>query len=395
MQKGDNSILLLIEDDPKFAKILVDQCHNQNFKCLATDSGEEGLTLAETYLPAGIILDIHLPGMDGWSVLNTIKDNSKTRHIPVHIISVEESTPDAGKRGAIGFLTKPITQEQLEGAIKEIQSFTTKAVKDLLVIEDDKDTQKSIKLVMGNSDVKITEALNGKEGLEMLISGDFDCVILDLGLPDMTGFELMEKLTLEKDRRIPPIIVYTGKDLTRKEHQQLLKFADSIIIKGVNSEERLLDDTSLFLHRVVEKLPKSKQKIIHDLYNWETLFKDKKVMVVDDDMRNAYAVSNLLQEKGIKVLTAEDGQVALDLLKKDPDVDLVLMDIMMPGMDGHETTRRIRKQKKFDKLPIIALTAKAMKDDRDKCIAAGANDYLAKPVEEQRLFSMMRIWLYK
>jgi len=395
LQQGDYTILLLIEDEPKFAKMLVDQCHNQNFKCLATDSGEEGLILAETYLPDGIMLDLHLPGMDGWSVLNTIKDNPKTRHIPVHIISVEEGTRDAGKRGAIGFLTKPVTQEQLEEALKKVQSFTTKAVKDLLVIEDDENTLKAIRLVMGNGDVKITEALNGKEGIQMLISGDFDCVILDLGLPDMTGFELLEKLMLEKGLRIPPIIVYTGKDLTHKEHQLLLKFTDSIIIKGVNSEERLLDDTSLFLHRVVEKLPRPKQKIIHDLYDLETVFKDKKVMVVDDDMRNAYAVSQLLQEKGIKVLTAEDGQIALDLLKKEPDVDLVLMDIMMPGMDGYETTRRIRKQKKFKKLPIIALTAKAMKDDRDKCIAAGASDYLAKPVEERRLFSMMRIWLYK
>ncbi len=258
LQKGDFTILLLIEDDPRFAKILMDQCHNQNFKCLATASGEEGLTLAVRYLLDGIILDLNLPGMDGWSVLNTIKDNPKTRHIPVHIISVEESTPDAGKRGAIGFLTKPITQKQLEEALNKIQSFTTKTVKDLLVIEDDKNSLKAIRLVVGNGDVKITEALNGKEGIKMLLSGNFDCVILDLGLPDMTGFELLEKLMLEKDLRIPPIIVYTGKDLTREEHKLLLKFTDSIIIKGVNFEERLLDDTSLFLHRVVEKLPRPK-----------------------------------------------------------------------------------------------------------------------------------------
>ncbi|MCD6396698.1 MAG: response regulator [Spirochaetaceae bacterium] len=310
-------------------------------------------------------------------------------------MSIEESTTDAGKRGALGFLTKPITQEQLEGALKRIQSYTSKAVKDLLVIEDDKDAQEAINLVIGNDDVKITKAYKGQTGIKMIKSGNFDCVILDLGLPDMTGFELLEKLILEKDLQIPPIIVYTGKDLSREEHHQLLKFTDSIIIKGVESEERLLDETALFLHRIVEKLPLSKQKIINDLYTGDTMFKGKKIMVVDDDMRNAYAISQLLNDKGIKVSTAENGQAALDYLKKEPDWDLVLMDIMMPGMDGYETTRRIRIQKKFDKLPIIALTAKAMKDDRDKCIAAGANDYLAKPVEEQRLFSMMRIWLYR
>ncbi|MDM8549816.1 response regulator [Desulfobacterales bacterium HSG2] len=388
-------ILLLIEDDPKFAKILMDQCHNQDLKCLATSTGEEGLALADEYLPDGIILDIHLPGVNGWYVLNALKNNHRTRHIPVHIMSVDETDHDAARRGVIGFLTKPITQEQLEEALNKIITYSTKAVKDILVIEDDEATQKAIRERIGNSDVRITQALDSHQGIQALISGDFDCVILDLGLPDMSGFELLEQLMLKKDLRLPPIIIYTGKDLTREEHQQLIEYADSVIIKSVNSEERLLDETALFCHRVVERLPGEKQRIIHDLYDLETVFRDKKVMVVDDDMRNLFAVSQILQEKGISVLKADGGQRALDLLKQVPDVDLVLMDIMMPGMDGYETIRRIREQKHLGKLPIIALTAKAMKDDRYKCIAAGASDYLAKPVEEQHLFSMMRIWLYK
>jgi CheY-like chemotaxis protein len=388
-------LLLLIEDDSRFAQILVDQCHNQDLWCLACATGEEGLQLATQHLPDGIILDLQLPGVDGWYVLNALKDNAQTRHIPVHIMSVEESRQDACRRGAIGFMTKPINQEQLGEALDRIRAVSSKAVKDLLVIEDDRNSQKAIKEIMGSGDVKITGALSGKRGIKALKSGDFDCVILDLSLPDMTGYELLEELVKEKDLRIPPVIVYTGKDLSREESKKLLDFADSIIIKGVDSAERLLDDTSLFLHRVIQELPRKKQKIIYDLYDFETVFQAKKVMVVDDDMRNVFAITSLLQEKGIEVTTAEDGQIALDLLEKEPEVDLVLMDIMMPVMDGYETIRHIREQEKFKNLPIVALTAKAMKEDRDRCLDAGANDYLAKPVEEQRLFSMMRIWLYQ
>jgi len=391
---GDKTILV-IEDDPQFAKILVDQCHKQDLKCLATAYGEEGLSLANQYRPAGIILDLHLPGVDGWSVLSALKDNPKTRHIPVYIMSVDDEKQKAETWGAIGFVTKPVNQEQLDAAFQKIQKYSDKKVKDLLVIEDDDASRTAIKKLIGNGDVKITEVANGHDAFQSLISGIFDCIILDLTLPDISGFELLEKLALEKNFQIPPVIIYTGKDLTREEQQQLLKYSDSIIIKGVGSQERLLDETTLFLHRVVEKLPQDKQKIIHNLYDLENVFKNKKVLVVDDDMRNVFAVTQLLEEKGVNVLTAEDGNVALDLLKQKPDVDLVLMDIMMPGMDGYETIRAIRKQQKFKKLPIIALTAKAMKNDSDKCIAAGANDYLAKPLEEQRLFSMMRIWLYK
>ena len=395
LDESHKTVLMIIEDDPSFAKILRDQCASKGIKSIVTFSGEEGLELINRHQPSGIILDINLPGVDGWFVLNALKENPRTRHIPVHIMSIDEGSMKAIKQGAVGFLTKPVDQQGLDAAFSKLRAFSDKKVKDLLIVEDDAATRRGLIELMGNSDIKITEAATGKEALRVLKSGPFDCLILDLKLQDMSGFDLLDQLEQNKEVRIPPIIVYTGIDLTRKEQEQLSKYADSIIIKGVHSEERLLDETALFLHRMVEKLPQEKQKMIHDLYDVEQVFRNKKVMIVDDDIRNIFAVSQLLQEKGINVIKAEDGQRSLDLLNKEPDVDLVLMDIMMPGMDGHETTRRIREQDRFKNLPIIALTAKAMKDDREKCIAAGASDYIAKPVEEDRLFSMMRIWMYK
>jgi CheY-like chemotaxis protein/signal transduction histidine kinase/HAMP domain-containing protein len=391
----DQKILLVIEDDPQFAEILVKQSRDHGFMCIATANGEEGLSLAEQYLPDGIVLDLHLPGVDGRYVLNALKDNLNIRHIPVHIMSVDDEKQDTESRGAIGFLSKPVDQEQLDEAFQKFLKYSNKAVKNLLIIEDDDATRLAIKQVIGNGDVKITESTTGNEGLQMLISGSFDCVILDLSLSDISGFEVLEKLELQENFQVPPIIIYTGKDLSKKDHQRLLKYTDSIVIKGVDSEDRLLDETSLFLHRIVGKMTQKKRKIIHDLYDMENVFKGKKVMVVDDDMRNIFAVSQLLEEKGCIVIAAEDGKSALEILKKEPKIDLVLMDIMMPVMDGYEATRKIRKQAKFKKLPIIALTAKAMKDDREKCIIAGVSDYLTKPLNEQRLFSMLRIWLYK
>jgi len=391
----DQKILLLIEDDPNFAEILVKQSREHGFMCIATATGEEGLSMAEQYLPDGIVLDLDLPGVNGRYVLSALKDNQNIRHIPVHIISADDEKQDAKSRGVIGFLTKPVDQQQLDGAFQKFLKYSNKAVKELLIIEDDDATRLAIKQVIGNGDVKITEATTGNEGFQTLISGNFDCVILDLSLSDITGFEVLEKLELQENFQVPPIIIYTGKDLSKKDHQRLLKYTDNIVIKGVDSEDRLLDETSLFLHQIVGEITQKRQKIIHDLYDMENVFKGKKVLVVDDDMRNIFAVSQLLEEKGCIVIAAEDGKIALEFLKKEPKIDLVLMDIMMPVMDGYEATRKIRKQAKFKKLPIIALTAKAMKDDREKCIKAGASDYLPKPLNEQRLFSMLRIWLYK
>jgi CheY-like chemotaxis protein len=309
-------------------------------------------------------------------------------------MSVDDPTLEAFKKGAMGYLIKPAKKEELDGAFIKIQEVIDRPIKDLLVIEDNKDAGEAIIKLIGNGDVHSTPVRTGKGAIKELKSKKYDCIILDLGLPDMTGFELLEKLE-EDGMEIPPVIVYTGKDLSQAEEMQLRKYAESIIIKGVKSEERLLDETSLFLHRMVEKFPEQKKKMILDLHDSETVFKDKKVLVVDDDMRNVFALSKVLSDKGLNILKAEDGIKALEILEKESDTDLVIMDIMMPEMDGYETIRRIRKQKKFANLPIIALTAKAMKKDYEECIVAGANDYMSKPVDASRLISMLRIWLYR
>ncbi|MBF0497082.1 MAG: response regulator [Deltaproteobacteria bacterium] len=391
----DDRCILIIEDDPNFARILRDQCHEKGFKALVSATGEGGLRLAEKHIPEAVVLDLNLPGISGLEVLDFLKANPKIRHIPVHIISAAETSLDAFKRGAIGFLTKPVQQEQLEEAFGKIEEVLDKKIKDLLLVEDDEALRRAIVDLVGEEDVKITEAATGQEALTALRHAGFDCMVLDLGLPDMTGFELLNQLEKERHISLPPVIVYTGKELSREDEAELRRFADSIIIKGVKSEERLLDETALFLHRMVKTMPEKKQKMIINLHDRENIFSDKKILVVDDDMRNVFALARVLKDKGMNVIKAEDGKKALSLLNEHPDVDLVLMDIMMPVLDGYETTKKIREQARFTRLPIIALTAKAMKDDREKCIAAGASDYLSKPVDVDRLLSMMRVWLYK
>ncbi|MEN8189047.1 MAG: response regulator [Thermodesulfobacteriota bacterium] len=387
--------ILIIEDDEHFAALLRDQCHERGFKALVSGSGEAGLEIAEHYQPAGIILDIRLPGIDGWVVLSHLKSSSRTRHIPVHIVSADEAGSNAFKLGAIGFLTKPLNREQIAEIFGRFEAVINREFKELLVVEDDDTLRDVIIGVIGNGDVRATPAKNGKEAEELLRNNRFDCMVLDLGLPDIPGLELLQKLAEKDSVAIPPVIIYTGRDLTRQEEMELRKYSRSIIIKDDRSKERLLDEVSLFLHRMVEKMPEQKQQIIADLHNRDLMFKNKKILLVDDDMRNVFALSTSLEDKGIQVLIAEDGRKALEVLDSSPDIDLVLMDIMMPVMDGYETMRRIREKEEFWKLPVIALTAKAMKDDREKCIEAGASDYLAKPVDLERLFSMMRVWLYR
>lgn len=387
--------ILIIEDDPNFSAILMKQCHYHGFKCLASATGEDGLNLAGEYLPEAIILDIHLPGVSGWHVLDALKQNIKTRHIPVHIISVDDVTMDAFKKGAIGFAKKPVTQGDLDQAFRNVENTLEKKIKDLLLIEDNVVQAKVVAQLIGNTDVIVTTVGTAQDAIEVLKSKRFDCMVLDLGLPDMTGFQLLNSLDEDKDAVIPPTIVYTGKELTKEEETALSKYAETIIIKGVKSEERLLDETALFLHRVISNLPEKKQKIITELYSREDIFSGKKVLLVDDDMRNVFALSKVLREKGMDVLRAEHGQAALEMLEEHQTVDLVLMDIMMPVMDGHEAIRRMRNDPRFKNIPVIAQTAKAMKEDREKAIAAGANDYIEKPLSIERLLSMMRVWLYQ
>ncbi len=392
--KGD-AVMLIIEDDAHFAEHLLGLCRQKKFKVLHAATGEEGLELAAQYLPKGILLDLHLPRTDGWSVLQTLKQNPETRHIPVHIISVEDACIEAHARGAVGFLTKPVKGEELEGALAKLENIFERQIKQLLVVEDDDRLRENIIQVIGNHDVHADQAGNGAEAMAALRAKQYDCMILDLGLPDMNGLDLLRRLEKQKETALPPVIVYTGRELTREQEAELQRYSESIIIKSARSEERLFDEASLFLHRIVEKMPEKKRRLITNLYDTDTMFRDKKVLITDDDMRSVFALSKLLEEKGMFIFKAENGRKALDLLEVHPDIDLILMDMMMPVMDGYETMQRIRSVEQGRRTPIIALTAKAMTQDRDRCIQAGASDYLTKPVNMSRLFSMMRIWLYR
>ncbi|MFV8361050.1 response regulator [Flavobacterium sp. LS1P3] len=391
----DDKIVLIIEDDQNFAAILLKQANKKGFKCLSASSGEDGLLLAVKYKPQAIILDMGLPGIKGKQVLHELKENPSVRHIPVHIISANDRSLEPIREGAVEYLMKPISKDGLEEAFIRIENFVNRKIKNLLIIEDSENSRKAMKILIGNGDVECYEAETGKEALELFEHNHIDCIILDIGLPDMTGFELIQKLGDVKAHNLPPIIVYTGKELTKEENNLLHKYAESIIIKGIKSEERLLDETALFLHRTISNLPKSKQMMINNLHDKEAIFHSKKILLVDDDMRNVFALSKILQERGMEVIKSEDGKNALNKLDVHTDIDLVLMDIMMPEMDGYEAMKRIRSQIKFRNLPIIALTAKAMKDDKQKCIDAGANDYITKPIDVERLLSLMRVWLSK
>jgi CheY-like chemotaxis protein/HAMP domain-containing protein len=388
---GDKS-LLIIEDDPSSAKIMQDFARERGFKCIIAEDGETGLHFADYHKPSAIMLDIGLPGIDGWTVLERLKNNSDLRHIPVHIMSAADSSLDAMRMGAIGFLTKPVTIEKVEKTFCKIENIITHPVRKLLVVEDDSIQCQSIKELIGNGDVETTMVATGLLAYEALTSQNYDCMILDLGLEDMSGFELLEKIRDNEACSKIPVIVYTGRDLTLEEDKKLRKYTESIIIKGVRSPERLLEESALFLHRVEADLPREKQTLFKRVHDKEAVLSEKTVLLVDDDMRNVFALSSVLEEKKMTVLIARDGMEGVKKANEHKEIDIVLMDIMMPRMDGYEAIQEIRKTKK--KLPIIALTAKAMKGDRNKCIEAGANDYLAKPVDPDRLISMLRVWLY-
>jgi PAS domain S-box-containing protein len=390
----NDRILLIVEDDPKFAKIVRDYAHKKYFKCLIAGDGESALVLGKAHNLAAIILDLKLPGISGWDVLDAFKDNPDTRHIPIHIMSVDDEDLSAYQRGAMGFLTKPISQKALEGAFSKIEAFISSKIRSLLLVEDDAALRRSVCKLLNGSDIVITEAATGQAALQALAAQPFDCMILDLTLPDISGFEMLSRI--DSDESLPkcPVIVYTGRELSPEENQELLKYADSIIVKGVKSPERLLDETALFLHRVVADMPADQQRAIRKLHNRDAILQGKQVLIVDDDARNAFALSKLLSEKGIKMYIAVNAVKALEKLQQ-IEPNLILTDIMMPGMDGYEFIKTLRQQPQFQKIPIIALTAKAMKGDREKCLDAGASDYLSKPIDPDRLFSILRVWLSK
>ncbi|WP_334076074.1 MULTISPECIES: response regulator [Paenibacillus] len=393
LASGDK-IMLIIEDDIQFAKILLDMARSHGFKTLIAVQGDVGLEMARDYLPDAIILDIQLPVMDGWSILNELKGHAETRHIPVHVISVVDDAKQGLMMGAIAYLRKPSSREHLERAFSHIESFTEKSLKHLLVVEDDDVQRNSIIELIGHDDVVITAVSTGAEALRELREKRYDCMVLDLMLSDITGFDLLDQIRDDEELNDLPIIIYTGKDLDKQEELRLRKYAESIIIKDVKSPERLLDETTLFLHRVEAELPEDKRRILQKLHNKEELFEGKKILLVDDDVRNVFALSSVLEGYRMNVVYAENGREAIDILKEQGDFNLVLMDMMMPEMDGYEAMREIRKMPQFAKLPIIALTAKAMKDDRGKCIEAGASDYVKKPIQTDQLLSLMRVWLY-
>ncbi|HTL20624.1 MAG TPA: HAMP domain-containing protein [Steroidobacteraceae bacterium] len=390
----NDTVLLVVEDDPHYARILLDLARTRGFKVVLARTGADALALARKHRPTAVSLDVFLPDMLGWTVLNQLKRNPETRHIPVQILTIEDERQYGLERGAFSFITKSVTTEGLEEALERLKSFTATHVRRLLVVEDDPAEQLSVRELLAHTDVEITSVGTGAEALAAMRAASFDCVVLDLRLPDMSGFELLGEVQADDNLRSTPIVVFTGRELSDQEEIELRKNAKSIVLKGVRSPERLLDETALFLHRVIADLPPAKQKMIETLHESDEPLTGRKVLVVDDDIRNIFALNSLLERHSMAVITATNGQEAINLVEQTDDLALVLMDVMMPEMDGYETMRRIRSNHKFRMLPIIALTAKAMKGDREKCLEAGASDYVAKPVNTDQLLSLVRMWLH-
>ena len=388
-------VLLIIEDDPHYARILLGLARDKGFKGIVAAKGMAGITLARQYRPAAISLDIFLPDMLGWTVLNQLKLDPTTRHIPVQIITLEEDRQHGLSHGAFAYLVKEPTTSGLEAAFERLKLFTNARTRRLLIVEDNEIERSAIEELLGHGDIEIQTLGTGEEALQALLSQTFDCVVLDLRLPDMSGFELLERMRRESASAEVPVVVYTGRDLSDQEQAQLKTMAKSIILKDVRSPERLLDETSLFLHRVVTEFPREKQAMLERLHGSMEVLRGRKVLVVDDDARNIFALTSLLENQDMDVISATSGQSAIEIVQNQRDLSIILMDIMMPDLDGYETMREIRRRPEFRTLPILALTAKAMKGDREKCLDAGASDYIAKPVNTDQLLSLMRVWLFR
>jgi CheY-like chemotaxis protein len=389
---GDR-VMLIIEDESSFARMLVDVAHEKGFKCIVEKDGEEAIMTARKYRPDAITLDLTLPGIHGYAVLDRLKHDPSTRHIPVQIISAIDNPKRILKLGAFGHVTKPANREQLNSGLERIKHFIERPKKRLLLVEDDETLRKSMVELIGGEDVEIFIAGTGREALNEVKNGTFDCAIVDLMLPDMKWSDLITSIKRESNGPELPVIVHTGKDLTKRETDRIKKLAETIIIKDADSMERLVDETALFLHRDVADLNETQKNMMRHVNFTDPRLEGKKVLVVDDDIRNIFALTSVLERQKMEVLYAENGRDGIELLKQNPGIDGVLMDIMMPGMDGFEAMREIRQIAKFRSVPIIAVTAKAMKGDRQKCIEAGASDYITKPVDTEQLLSLLRIWL--
>jgi len=391
----DDAILLIVEDDPHYARVLCDLSRDKGFKVLVAGRGSEALALAREFHPSAISLDVFLPDMVGWTVLNHLKQDPNTRHIPVQMLTMDEDRRHGLSRGAFAFVTKPTTPEGLETAFARIKEYSAPRLKRLLIVEDNPAEQLSIRELLGYDDIQVSVAASGTEALAAITEQPFDCMVLDLRLPDMSGFEVLERVRDTPSLNDLPVVVFTGKDLSSEEDARLHTLARSVVVKGVESPERLLDETALFLHRVVAHLPSEKQRMLERLHRSDDALVGKKVLVVDDDVRNIFALSSVLERRGMVVVTAGTGREAITMLESTPSIAIVLMDIMMPEMDGYETMQVVRQNPSFRRLPIIALTAKAMKGDREKCLEAGASEYLAKPVNTEQLLSALRMWLHR
>ena len=387
--------ILVVEDEPNFARILFDLAHELGYNCLVAHGADEGFALAAEFIPDAILLDMRLPDHSGLTVLQRLKASAPTRHIPVHVISVEDRVEAAMHMGAVGYAVKPTTREELKNVFARLEAKLTQKVKRVLLVEDDDLQRDSIARLIGDDDIEITAVGFAQEALDLLRTHIYDCMIIDLKLPDMLGGDLLKRMSMEDICSFPPVIVYTGRNLTRDEEAELRKYSRSIIIKGARSPERLLDEVTLFLHKVESQLSHERQTMLQTARSRDKVFEGRKILLVDDDVRNIFALTSALEHKGAIVVIGRNGREAIERLNEVEDIDLVLMDVMMPEMDGYEATIEIRKNPRWRKLPIIAVTAKAMKDDQERCLQAGTNDYLAKPIDLDRLFSLIRVWLPK
>ncbi|KQX01947.1 histidine kinase [Massilia sp. Root418] len=390
---GDPSVLI-IEDDERFAKVVLDYAREKNFKGIVTHQGDSALSLARDYLPSAILLDIDLPDIDGFTVLDRLKRDPSTRHIPVHVMSSLRERERALRQGAISYLNKPVSKDALHEEFTRIQKFLLGGKRSLLVVDDEQHQREAIVNLIGDSDLRIVAVDTGEKALQALRDNHFDCMVLDLTLPDISGFDLLDIIGKDSSLRDLPIVINTAKELDRKEVAKLKRYAKTIVIKDARSPERLLDETALFLHRSQASLPELQRRMLEEIHAADSGLAGRKVLIVDDDLRNIFALSSLLERQQMQVSFAENGRDGIEVLERDPGIEIVLMDIMMPEMDGYDTMRAIRRIPKFKSLPIITLTAKAMKGDRDKCIAAGASDYITKPVDVAQLLSLMRVWLH-
>ncbi len=395
---GSSRVLLVVEDDAKFARILYDLARELGFQCVTADTADEGLTLAREVSPDAVILDVGLPDHSGLSVLERLKRDLGTRHIPVHVVSVADYTDTALAFGAAGYMLKPVSRERLVQALEGLERRWAQSLRRVLIVEDDARQLESLELLLKSRDVETSGADTVAAAMERLKATTFDCMVLDLSLPDASGFELLERMSSDEEFAFPPVIVYTGRDLSLDEELRLRRYSRSVIIKGAKSHERLLDEVTLFLHQVVSELPEQQQKMLARALNRDSVLEGRRILVVEDDVRNIFSLTSVFEPHGVEVVIARNGREALEALEraagsKDQAIDLVLMDVMMPEMDGLTATREIRKRREWRDLPIITLTAKAMRDDHDQCLAAGANDYLAKPLDVDKLLSLVRVWM--